>query len=246
MTDGIATLSLEHDTPPLRRRSAPALDSSTTLHEYVLGPENALVTQGIGFGAQPAGEPPLRIDMVPLTFWAPSGLGKSQLLHALAATWVRHHAPDSALLLTAADFARSYAAAIKLDDLPRFQQRYQRIDFLLIDDLDALHAKAGAQQQLATIIEHRQRYQRPAVFSAKQPLHLLGLSDRLTSRLASGLVIPLQLPSTPTRQAILQRLCTAASNPLDVRSESVVDRKWRGHRTAVDGAVKPAATAVEC
>jgi chromosomal replication initiator protein len=207
VTDGIATLSLEPDAPGSRRWSAAAPDTSAGLREYVLGPENGLVTQGIGLRGAAAGADSLHIECIPLTVWAPSGLGKSQLLRALAATWARDHAPDSVALLSGADFARSYAAAVKVDDLPRFQQRYQRVDFLLIDDLDGLQSKQGAQQQLATIVDHRQRHQRPVVFSVKQPLHRLGLSSRLTSRLAGGLVIPLQLPSAETRRAILQRLC---------------------------------------
>ena len=218
MTDGIATLSLELAAVPAQRRSArTAPDAATALREYVLGPENTLVTQGLGLDASgsgtgpsgpgPSATMPLRIEIVPLTLTAPPGLGKSQLLHALMATWTRQHAPDSALLLTAADFTRNYAAAIKLDDVPRFQQRYQRVELLLIDDLDMLRSKPGAQQQLAIIVEHRQRHQRPAVFSARQALRLLGLSHRLTSRLAGGLEIPLQMPSVSTREAILQRLC---------------------------------------
>ena len=137
-----------------------------------------------------------------------AGCGKSQLLHALAATWSRHHSPDSVLLLTATDFARNYAAAVKLDEVPRFQQRYQRIDFLLIDDLDQLQPKPGAATAIGD--DHRTPPALPASDGVHGPTTLAtrwALSSRLTSRLASGLVIPLQLPSAVTRQAILQRLC---------------------------------------
>jgi chromosomal replication initiator protein len=159
--------------------------------------------------SQPEGtiEPLLDFQIVPLVVHAPSGYGKSCLLAALAATWSRQHSAARVLLTTGADFARAYAASQKLDDLPRFLQRYQRADLMLIDDLQQLQRKSGAQRGLASILDHRQRHDRPTVLAAAQPLRLLSLAPRLISRLASGLVIPLELPSPLTRSAILQEMC---------------------------------------
>jgi chromosomal replication initiator protein len=155
-------------------------------------------------------------------------LGKSQFLRALAAAWTRQRKPESVILIDASDFARAYATAVKLDDLPRFQQRFQRIDCLLIDDLDELQPKDGAQQQLAIIIDHRQRQQRPTVLTARQPLATLGLSPRLHSRLAGGLVIPLQQPAAATRQAILQRLCQRRRIELTAPAERLLIERGPG------------------
>jgi chromosomal replication initiator protein len=206
---------LEPGAPP-RRTSAAAKRSGAGLRHYLLGPENTLLSQSIGLRTRPpegngdgdaAEQLELNFAVVPLTVCGAVGLGKSQLLHALAATWTRQVGADRVLFCTAADFARAYATATKLDDVPRFQQRYRRGELLLIDDLEALKQKSGAQQQLATILEHRQHHDRPTVLTASQPLHLLGLTPRLNSRLASGLVVPLQSPSTATRRVILQCLC---------------------------------------
>jgi chromosomal replication initiator protein len=191
----------------------------------VLGPENALLTKSVGLVDLCGAAPALDIVISPLTLIAPTGLGKSQLLRALAATWSRQHGSDGAVLIDAVDFARGYSTALKLDDVVRFQHRFQRMDCLLIDNLDSLQSKDGAQQQLAIIIEHRQRQQRPTVLTARQPLQLLGLSARLSSRLAGGLVIPLQLPAATTRQAILQRLCERRRIELTPEAERLLSEQ---------------------
>jgi chromosomal replication initiator protein len=227
VTDGIATLSLDANASSARAASACAPEAKGTLDEFVLGPENALLKHGVGLNVTPGAAPSLHIEITPLTLFAPPGLGKSQLLQALAATWTRQRRPDSVIFLDAADFARAYATAVKLDDVPRFQQRFQRSDLLLIDNLDSLQSKTGAQQQLASIVEHRQRHQRPTVLTARQSLRLLGLTARLTSRLASGLVIRLQLPTGPTRQVILRRLCERRRIELTPEAERLLSEQGR-------------------
>lgn len=221
MTATVATLSLEPFTLHSRRRHA-ASSSSGVLREYVLGPENSLVRQGIGLEETESGEMRLHFPIVPLFLHAPSGFGKSQLLHALAAVWTRQSGPDRVLFVTAADFARSAAHAQKLDDVPVFQQKYQRIDLLLIDDLDQLQRKPSAQQQLASILDRRQQQHRPTVLTARESLQALGLSARLTSRLAGGLDIPLHLPSWQTRREILEKVCRQRGIQLTADAEQLL------------------------
>jgi chromosomal replication initiation ATPase DnaA len=221
VTATVATLSLEPFTLHSRRRHA-ASSSSGVLREYVLGPENSLVRQGIGLEETESGEMRLHFPIVPLFLHAPSGFGKSQLLHALAAVWTRQSGPDRVLFVTAADFARSAAHAQKLDDVPVFQQKYQRIDLLLIDDLDQLQRKPSAQQQLASILDRRQQQHRPTVLTARESLQALGLSARLTSRLAGGLDIPLHLPSWQTRREILEKICRQRGIQLTADAEQLL------------------------
>jgi chromosomal replication initiator protein len=228
VTDGIATLSFE----PLARNAKRSAKDSTqagVLREYVLGPENQLLRWAIGLSGNERGETAsadarladagvraggVHVRMVPLLIHAPFGFGKSQLLQALAANWPLDENAKGVVLTNAADFARAFATAVKLDEVARFQQRYQRADLLLIDDLHELQRKPGAQRQLGAIVEHRQRHDRPVVLTANQPLRSLGLVGWLSSRLASGLELPLQLPDQACRLAILDQLCQAHQVPL--------------------------------
>ena len=111
------------------------------------------------------------------------------------------------LLISGADFARAYAEAVKLDEVSRFQTRYQRAELLLVDDLEELTSKPPAQQMLGTIVEHRTLHGRPTLISSLVPLRSTRLDARLVSRLAEGLSIPLELPLGETRDEILNRIC---------------------------------------
>ncbi|MDG2380752.1 MAG: DnaA/Hda family protein [Pirellulaceae bacterium] len=206
MTVGIATLSLEPVSKVTSRRSKASAESGALLREFLLGPENALIKNGIGLTFE-NNAPSLAIQYHPLLITAPAGYGKTQLLHALAATWSRQNDQEQVTLLSASEFVHSYLEAIKLDDVSQFQQRYCRPGLLLIDNLNELRDSPKTQHTLSNIIDHRHRFERPTVFAASQPLHALKLSARLESRLSHGVCVPLQLPSADTRKELLMRLC---------------------------------------
>lgn len=215
-----------------RHRKSPRFNTahhSAPLHpkEFILGPEAKVVQQALGLNSSDNHDAThkLQIAVVPLTVHAPAGFGKSSLLTALETTWQRQTTNERVIHIAAADFARAYANSLKMDDVPRFLQRFLRVDLLLIDDLDNLARKSGAQRQLGLIIEHRQRHNRPTVFTASQPLRLLNLSERLTSRLASGLVLPLELPSIVTRERLIQDL----TEQLQLRMTPPARRRLRDH-----------------
>ena len=209
MTDRIATLS--QNVLSMNSTTAGGSSSAAPVFDLVLGPENSLVSFAADLcTAEPttsSEDTTLDGNIIPLTFYAPSGYGKSRLLQTLAANWSQNRASENLLLFEAADFARSYAQAVKLDDIQRFQQRFQRIGLLLIDNLDDLRRKTGAQQHLATIIDHRQRQCRPTVLTIrKNKIHTAGLSYRLMSRINGGLCVPIELPGSAATAQILEQL----------------------------------------
>jgi len=214
----ISTLSLEPIATPTRRSAAfPGVQAG--LREFVLGPENALVRQGIGLEDSGEGRVELCFPAVPVLFHAPSGFGKTQLLQALAATWSRQHAPDRIVFMTGDDLAQSWTRAQRIDDVPALLQRLRRAELLLIDDLGALQRKTAAQQLLADTLDHRQTLNRPVVLTATEPLPQLRLAPRLASRIAQGLTIPLSFPSPETRQRILATLCQQREIELSPEAE---------------------------
>lgn len=241
MIDGLVTLPLETTVGELPRSgkgqpAAPRADASDLApsgpQRFVIGPENALVAQGLGLSrdasapAAPATQ--LQFAANPLCVHGPSGIGKTSLLRGIAASWTPAH--DEVVFIDAADFARSYADAVQLDDVPQFQQRYQRSPLLLVDNLDHLRKKSTAQVQLARILEFRTRHQLPTVLTIRRGLHNAGLSSRLVSRLAEGLTVPLHHPGQAALKSVLHELCT--------------QRQLRLTPAAIDSICQDAATSV--
>jgi chromosomal replication initiator protein len=217
---GIATLSLEPPPGSARRRVAARADSPAALREFLLGPENWLVRQGIGWSETAPGS--LEFSCNPLVVYGPTGCGKSQFLHALSATWLRQRPADHVILIHATDFARGYATAVKLDDVSRFQQKYQMAGLVLLDGIDALEPKNAAQQQLASIMDHRIRAGRPLIVTAQQPLTAQKLTPRLISRLLGGLVVRLCSPAAETKREIIRRLAAQRAVPLSQDAERLL------------------------
>ena len=186
------------------------------LREFLIGQENRLLRQAIGLQQHPRDlRWHLDFDCLPLVLVAPSGYGKSHLLEAITATWSSENDSERVVSTSAADFAHAYAQATKVGDLPRFQQRFRAADLLLLDDLDTIRDRASSQYQLASILDHRQHFRRPTILAARQPMHELRLVSRLASRLAAGLIVPLQLPSRETRLELLERICRHRNVQLD-------------------------------
>jgi chromosomal replication initiator protein len=96
---------------------------------------------------------------------------------------------------------------------------------LVIDDLNGLSGKRGAQQELHHLID--QLVDRNAfviVTTQTLPAAMPGLSEMLRTRLVGGLNVPVQLPAAATRQVLLERYAEVRGISLPKKSiQSLVE-----------------------
>lgn len=112
--------------------------------------------------------------------------------------------PAETVYLPAADFARDYAEAIEVDDLPPLQQRLADAGVLILDDLHQISDKPPAQEELARRIEQRVAEGRPTVLTCRRmPGEVRGLRSALVSRMLPGLTVALQYPQGKTRISLI-------------------------------------------
>src|SRR5437588_423375 len=77
----------------------------------------------------------------PLFIYGPPGVGKTHLLHAIAA-FVRAHGGGLGVRCTTADaFTSDFVGALHTGSVDRFKAAYRGTDVLLIDDVQFLEAK---------------------------------------------------------------------------------------------------------
>ncbi len=156
----------------------------------------------------------------PLVLHGLPGTGKSRLVAALVHELTM--APEGITLraVSAGDLARS--ADEHLTDRELFD-----CDVLALEDIQ--HLSERSSDAVCDLIDRRTARRRATVVTASAgPAALTHLPRRLTSRLAAGLVIPLNPLSAPSRRAILAQTATARGVRLDTDALDVLASQVTG------------------
>jgi chromosomal replication initiator protein len=175
-----------------------------TLAQWVSLPENRSawaaverVADGIGDRQLRSLTLPARLTFNPLFLHGPAGVGKSHLVAGLAARVVERHPGLSAVILTAGDFDRDHAES------PADLAAARQADFVAVEDVHRL--SAGAVEPVVQLLDRSLARQVQLVFTAAVgPALLERLPARLTSRLASGLIVGIETLSPASRLLFLR------------------------------------------
>ena len=168
---------------------------------YVVGPSNSLAYAA----AQAITEKPGSIYN-PLFIYGESGLGKTHLLHAIGNEIKQKHKQLVVLYQTADRFVNEFINAIRFDKVPQFQHKYKSVDVLLVDDIQFISNKEQTQEAFFHIFNSLYESHKQIVFSSDTyPQNIQGIAERLSSRLACGLVADIRAPHLETKIAILKR-----------------------------------------
>jgi len=186
-------------------------DAFRATDRFVGGPENALVRAAVQAFPESFDHPGRSVPRYnPMVLYGPSGTGKSFLARGMTAAWLQRRPADPRIATTGADFARAYATAVDVDDLDGFRQRHASARLFVLDDLGQLIGKHPAQGALVRILDLLLEQDAAVVVtSAQLPATTRQLLPALTSRLSSGLTVPLVPPGPATRYALFELLAEA-------------------------------------
>jgi chromosomal replication initiator protein len=146
----------------------------------------------------------------PLLIYGGVGLGKTHLLQAVGNHLVGQRPGFKVYYTPAESLFTELIVAISSGNTMDFKQKYRSQDLLLIDDVHYLVGKESLQEEVFHIFNHMQGMGRQVIFTSDRPVkEIPTLKERLSSRLASGLVVDLQAPDLETRIAILKRKAEA-------------------------------------
>ena len=139
-----------------------------------------------------------------------SGLGKTHLAHAIGIEIKRNHPDKTILYVPAEKFTQQFIEAVKNNTVGDFQQFYQMMDVLIIDDVQFLAGKEKTQDVFFHVFNAlHQAGKQLVITSDKAPVEMQGMEQRLLSRFKWGLSADLQVPSLETRMAILEKMMYA-------------------------------------
>ncbi len=177
------------------------LNNNYLFENFIVGPSNELAYAA----AYAITENPGKLYN-PLFIYGGSGLGKTHLLHAIGNT-IKQKIKKVRIVYQSADrFIQEFINAIRFNRIYQFETKYKDVDILLVDDIQFISHKEQTQEAFFHIFNTLYQSQKQIVVSSdSMPKDIVGLADRMRSRLDGGLIADIQPPSLETRIAILKK-----------------------------------------
>ncbi len=180
--------------------STKILDRSYTLGSFVVGTENRLAHAACMAVSSSPGQ-----TYNPLFIYGSTGLGKTHLLQATGNEILKANPNRLVIYTTSEAFGNDYIQAVQKRKMDQFNNRYRKVDVLIIDDIQFLSGKNKTEEVFFhTFNALYDAGKQVIVASDRPPKELNELDKRLTSRFEMGMICDLQVPDYETRLAILQ------------------------------------------
>ncbi|HEX2203754.1 MAG TPA: DnaA/Hda family protein [Longimicrobium sp.] len=176
-------------------------DPRFTFDTYVVGPGNRMAAAAARRAAESPGT-----SYNPLYVYGAPGVGKTHLLHALAAHG-RAVRPELRVDYRTADaLVDDVSSAVAAGNVDAFRDTLLEAGLLLIDGAHRLAAKQRTQEELLAVWDDLLRAGTQVVVAAERPpAELEGVDERLKAKLAGGLVVDAGRPDAETRLAIVRQ-----------------------------------------
>jgi chromosomal replication initiator protein len=177
------------------------LDSRLTFDSYIVGTANRLAAAAARRVAEAPGT-----AYNPLFIYSASGLGKTHLLSAIGNHIARVHPGLHVIYDTLEHLMESVMEAIQAGERDAFRSRLRHAGVLLLDDVQFLAGRRGAQDELLRAWDGLLgRGGQVVLASDRPPSEIDGLDHRLLSRFSGGLMTDLSMPDYETRVAIVRK-----------------------------------------
>ncbi len=141
----------------------------------------------------------------PLFIYGKVGLGKTHLLQSIG-NYVRATDGTKKIVYTTSErFTTELVNSIKNNKADKFKEEYQKVDLLIIDDVQFLAGKEKTQQEFFHIFNSLYNLNKQIVISSDRPPKAIStLEERLRSRFEGGMIVDVSQPDLETRIAILR------------------------------------------
>ncbi len=174
-----------------------------TFENFIVGKGNELAHAAALAVAEDPG-----IKYNPLFVYGGVGLGKTHLLQAIGHRLLAKKQNCKLLYITCEQFTNDFINAMRSGQGKEFKDRYRNVDLLLIDDIQFITGKEATQEELFHTFNTLHQAGRQVVYTSdRPPKAIVGIEERLRSRLEWGGIVDISSPDFETRMAILSQKC---------------------------------------
>lgn len=220
---------------PLAQHGGPdPLNPKYTFDQFVIGDSNRLAHAAALAVAELPGQ-----AYNPLFLHGPPGLGKTHLLHSIAAYVESYGDGRVVRYATVESFTNDFINALQSGSMDRFKAAYRSADVLLLDDVQFLESKAKTEEELFhTFNELYEAGSQLVLASDRAPQDIGRVERRLRERFACGLVASLQPPDFAMRLTFLRKRANVdALHLADPSALEVIADRVQGNLRALEASL---------
>ncbi len=177
------------------------LNPNYTFENFIEGKHNRLArSAGLAIAKQAE-----KVAFNPLFIYGGVGLGKTHLANAIGIEIKRLFPDKNVLYVSMEKFTQQYTSSVINNTRNDFINFYQMMDVLIVDDVQSLAGKEGAQKVFFQIFNHLHQNKKLLIFTSDQsPAEMKDIKVRLLSRFKWGLTAELKSPDYETRVQIIK------------------------------------------
>ena len=175
----------------------------------------------------------------PLFIYGPSGLGKTHLLLAIRYEVVKNKPGVNVLYINGESFTNEFITAIEQETTREFHEKYRKVDYLLMDDIQFLAGKTQTQEEFFyTFNDLHQIGKQIVLTSDRPPKEIKTLEDRLRTRFEWGLLTDIAPSDFETRVAIIRRKSEMLNVKIPDNVVNYIAKRLKNNIRQLEGAVK--------
>lgn len=175
----------------------------------------------------------------PLYIYGGVGLGKTHLMHAIGNQIKKNKPQANVLYVNCERFVSDMVKALQHSKMNDFKNSYRSLDALLIDDIQFLADKSRSQEEFFHTFNSLYEASSQMVITCdRYPKEIVGLEDRIRSRLGWGLAVDIKPADLETRVAILKSKAEEANAQVPDDVAFFIAERFKSNIRDLEGALK--------
>ncbi len=210
-----------------------SLNPRYTFDNFIVGPFNELAHAAAWATTQNPGQ-----VYNPLFVYGGVGLGKTHLLQSIGNEVVKKFQGKKVKYIPTERFVSEVISAIRNRETEKLKLKYQKIDVLIIDDVQFLAGKEKTQEEFFYTFNSLYEKNKQIILSSDcSPKAIPSLAERLRSRFEGGMIADISFPGTETRIAILKSKCQERKVDFPEETLSYIASSIRRNIRELEGAL---------